>query len=192
VSDPRVAFACALLPLAGCEAQRVEYRPLPAYLEAAGIVPEPTVLDDGTLLVYQPRKGVEKAAHDADAASEAADGPARSLLPEQVLSQVMRCLIDEDWERLYNDVLSSRTRDAYESNEMGFEEFRTFFATNRDDLYSALNRISIGLRSPEVVIGRAPGGGIRIQMHRLYTKGFKFTTVDLIYEDYGLKLLMIR
>ena len=63
---------------------------------------------------------------------------------------------------------------------------------NRVDLAKTVNRMLWGLPRSEVVVENMPNGVIRCRFHPNIGRSFKFRTVDIVNESYGLRLLLIK
>lgn len=195
----RWAIGIALL-LTACETQTVIYKDVPEYQLRQGIVPERVVLEDGTILIHRPRqlRGVVTpanagAAGEPGTATEGEGGtPTTSLMPEQVFTQVLFALRDGEYQNVWDHVLSNKVKEQYGDGDAGLDAFAGYMERNRDDLYSMINRLSISLYSPEVIQEPGPHGGLRYRFHKTISEQFKFAAVDLVYEDYGLKLYAIH
>lgn len=194
---------CALATvavIAGCSPQTVVYHEVPEWQIREGLVPDEYVDEQGVLHVYKAR---EWGAQDVDPATEDValgntaevsnkDEEFHALMPEQVLARLLRALADEEYEFLWDKVLANETRKNYEDHGGGFKGFEQFMTKNRDDLFAAFNRMSIEVRSPAVVHEQGRDGSQRIRFHRHYADQFRFGAIDLVWEDNGLKLLMIH
>ncbi len=189
---------CLAIP--ACKTQRVEYHKRPAwhYTMDRNIADE-IVQDDGTVVKYSTVGGTRSAA-----VSQYLDGielrsedeitgevTLRAVLAEHILEQTLICLRDRDWDLLYDQVLSSATRENYESKEHGREEFHAFFNTYRKELGKTVQRLLRGKSFGDVthktvgdytIITFAPGS----------LGNFKFHTVKLVREGEFLKLAVIE
>ncbi len=197
------AVAAALLIAAGCGRYRIEYHERPGFYEAAGGAKQERVtLDDGTVLIYRPRQtsaDLQRASGEAEGErfeirEEKEDGTVvlRALLPEHVLANTLTCLRNEEYDLLWEQMLSAQTRRAYELRGQGYEEYKQFFSTNRNELAATLTRITLGLSRQESYMENIGGGVIRFRLHPRVASAFKFKTADVVAEDNGLKLLIIR
>ncbi|MCL4210241.1 MAG: hypothetical protein HRU76_12660 [Phycisphaeraceae bacterium] len=179
--------------LGGCSTQTIIYKDVPEYQLREGIVQPRVELPDGTIIIHRPRKLGPAVAGGGPAETNPDGTPRfRALQPEQVISFTLRCITDETYELLWEEALAKHTKDEYEAAGMDFDDFAEFMRRNRDDLFAMLNRMVISMGSTEVIVEQGPLGGIRCRFHPYYGRAFKFDTVDMVYEGYGLKLLMIR
>lgn len=197
-----VIASAAGAALLGCGVERTVYRDVPAYYAQAGVTPGAFTLEDGTRVVYRiretpgaaPAAAAPEAEADGDGGSGGAprDTPERpNLLPRDVLSDLLICLRDEEYERLYREVLAAETREAYEAEGGGLEGFTDFCRRHRDDLYAAMTRLGAGLDTPQTITEYA-GTRVRVAFHPHFAKAFRFTTLEMVRDPEGLKLLMIR
>lgn len=186
--------------LFACESQRVIYKEVPEWKLKTGLIQERIVLEDGTIIIHKPRSisemvgnGEGKTVADTTGRNEDEDGNVilRALLPEQLLAHLQQCIFDTDWQLCWDQVLAKRTRKEYEKGG-GYEEFADYLQRNRDELYATLSRMTISLRSPEVVMEPGPYGGTRCRFHRTLASEFQFAAIDMVYEPGGMKILMIH
>lgn len=189
-----------LLVLSSCATETVIYHIVPEWQLRQGIVPEGYVDENGVRHVNRARvvKGLRIVDPDDPNASAGqvtdADGNVRyyAMLPEQVLSATIELLVEEDFKTMWDHVLSERTKQRYREAGGGYEDFERFMQTNRNELFTSLNRMAAEVRQPSVIIEPLPGGGQRMRFHRHFAKEYTYSTVDTIWEDGGLKLLMIH
>ncbi len=199
---------------AGCETYRIEYHKRPGYYRSAAVQQNETVtLDDGTVLVFttretpgDPAAGVGGSPVPGDEGRAAGDRPAfqireelddgtvilRALLPQQVLVNMLTCLRNQEYELIWDQLLAERTKHNYELREQGFAEFETFCVTHRMELVATLTRMMLGLSRSEAFMKNVDGGVVRFYFHPRVAPEFKFKTVEVISENGGLKLLIIR
>lgn len=185
--------AALVAMLAGCATQTIIYKDVPEYQLREGIVQPRVELPDGTIIIHRPRK-LGSAVVAGGPAETHPDGTPkfRALQPEQVITFTLQCVTDEAYELLWDEALAKHTKDEYEASGLGFDDFAEFMRRNRDDLYAMLSRMAISMGSTEIIVEQGPLGGLRCRFHPYYARPFKFDTVDMVYEGYGLKLLMIR
>ncbi|MGI9013461.1 MAG: hypothetical protein ACR2GY_04335 [Phycisphaerales bacterium] len=198
----KLLFAITVLEvcmLSGCATRTVKYVDVPEWQLREGMVPERYVDADGVLVINRPRRlgnaRIESATAAADGSRvELDDGSVKlhALLPGQVVANTVQCIFDEEYDLLWDQVLSERTKQEYERSGQGREGFIAFIEANRNELFPALNRIAIGMQSPEVLHELGPHGGTRLRLHPHFAKDFDFIAVDTVYEDFGMKLLMIH
>jgi hypothetical protein len=193
-----LVIVCLFL-LSACETQTVIYKDVPEYQLRQGIVPERVVLEDGTILIHRPRqlRGVVAstsagATESGEPAEEGAQGSGPTLMPEQIFTAILFALREGTYENVWDNVLSRQVKERYGDGDAGFDEFSAYMERNRDDLYSMINRLTVSIYSPEVIQEQTPSGGLRYRFHNTVADQFKFAAVDLVYEDYGLKLYAIH
>jgi hypothetical protein len=157
------------------------------------------ILEDGTIVKYAPVGGSNSAAvqqyldsielQEVDELT--GEITLRAVLPKHVLSQLLTCLRDRNWDLLYEQVLSKEARNHFESNENGTTYFQTFFDTNRRDLAKLLQRMIKGSAFGDV---RQFDDGrftiISIAAHS--AKDYRFKKVTLVREDDFLKLYSLE
>ena len=187
----------------GCEEYRVEHHRRPAYYHVAalGELPDRVTLADGTVIVYETTDLVGKRNKNNDGAvkplqirEELEDGSIilRARVPEHVLANTLTCLRNQEYELLWAQLLSERTKRSYERQGLGVEDFARYFGQRRNDLAKTVNRMMLGIPRHEVVMENLGGGVIRIRFHPQVGRLFRFKTVDVVSEGPGLKLLMIH
>jgi hypothetical protein len=194
-----------LATLAGCESYRVEYHTRPAYMmNAAGLQDNDEVtLEDGTKIVYSTRHasptdvartGGEPRSDRYRIRDETEDGEVelRALLPQHVLANMLTCLRNEEYELIYDQLLSDRTKREYEMRGQGPEQFEAFCATNRLELAATLTRMLLGLANGDAFMKNVGGSVVRFYFHPRIAPQFRYKTVEVIAEGGGLKLLMIK
>ncbi|MDY7109540.1 MAG: hypothetical protein SYC29_12970 [Planctomycetota bacterium] len=184
---------------AGCEPYRIEYHNRPAYYRRMTNRPldERVVLEDGTILVYNEADPFDESGDKGEAPfrirEELEDGTVvlRALLPEHVLANTLECIRNSEYELLWDQMLSERTKLAYEEQSQGVEEFAAFFREHRRELARTLNRMLVGLTAHEVVV-ESQGNGVTVcRFWPQVARDFKFKQVSLVNEQ-GLKLLLIH
>ena len=189
--------------LVGCEEYRIEYHKRPSFYSKASTtkLPDRIVLEDGTVIVYVDSAGSSKLKKKTQNKAkpflireelENGDIILRAVLPEHVLANTLTCLRNEEYELLWDQMLSRRTKSAYEREEMGVEEFAEFLAKRRIELAKGVNRMLLGLPRNDVVTENLGDGVTRMRFHPNLAKLFRFKTVDIVSEGPGLKLLMIK
>jgi hypothetical protein len=194
---PPIACAGFAAILVSCAAETTVYRYVPEYQLREGIVPERYVREDGVVVINRPRRlgAAAEGGTMVDPAGReiAADGAVRlhALLPEQALSHMQQCLLESDWQLMWEQVISATIREEYEKGG-GFDEFAAYMDRNRHDLYGMLNRMIPSIRSPEVIVEALSAGFQRVRFHWTLAKEFKFAAVDLTLEEGGLKVAMIH
>jgi hypothetical protein len=191
-------------PLTGCKPYRIEYHKRPAYYKRAadGELPDRVVLDDGTIIVYEeigskggPALGNAGSTTDTfKVREELEDGSVvlRALLPEHVVGNALVCLKNQEYELLWDQMISERTKMAYEAKGQGVEEFAAFFQKHRTELGKTLNRMLMGLATGETVVEPMGDGTIRCRFWPQVAQQFKFKHVTLAREEFGLRLVLIH
>jgi hypothetical protein len=193
--------------LVGCKAHRVEYHKRPAFYDRAalGKLPDEVVLEDGTVIKYQPVQGQSSFGRAGDdrrkpfqirEEHEDALGKKhvtlRALLPEHVLGNTLTCLRNQEYELLYEQMTAQCVKDQCELEEGGVESFIEALRRNRHDLVATLTRMVAGLPHEEVAIINMGGGVTRCKLRSQISEPFKFKSVDVIKEGSAMKLLWIQ
>lgn len=195
-------FACVPLTLAACETYRVEYHKRPAFYKSAAVgeLEDRVTLDDGTVIVYSTRGeqaaggGVNTDGERFRIREELDDGTIilRALLPQHVLANTMTCLRNQEYELIWDQLLSEQTRRSYELHDQGYDEFAAFFEANRLELGATLTRMMLGLSRGESFMENVGGGVILFRFHPRIAPQFEFKIAKVIAEGGGLKLLIIE
>ncbi len=193
--------------LGGCESYRVEYHTRPAYYRNAtsGAMEDRITLQDGTVLVFTSR---DLSGDIGDHSDDMGDGPSerfqvreelddgtivlRAFLPQHVLANTMTCLRNQEYELIWEQLLSEQTKRSYEAREQGYDEFAAFFTANRLELAATLTRLMLGLSRGESFMSNDGDGVVRFYFHPRIGPEFEFKTVEVVAEGGGLKLLMIK
>lgn len=196
-----IALACAALAPASCQTYRVEYHRRPAFYKSAAVGPleDRVTLEDGTVLVYTSRDdqqgaGDEVAGERFQIREELDDGTVilRALLPQHVLANTMTCLRKQEYQLIWDQLLSEQTKHSYEIQDQGYDEFAAFFEANRLELGATLTRMMLGLSRGESFMENVGGGVVLFRFHPRIASQFQFKTVKVIAEGGGLKLLIIE
>lgn len=186
----------------GCEPYRVEYHKRPSYYKRlSDDLPDRVVLDDGTVIIYNEtgkasgggggEGGGERKKFEMREELEDGTVVLRAIMPEHVIGNTLHCLQMEEYELLWDQMLSERTRMAYEARDEDFEDFAAFMQKHRAELGRMLNRMLMGLSSHEVVIENAGDNTLICRFWPQVAQLFRFKKVAMVHEDFGLKLLLI-
>jgi hypothetical protein len=194
-----VAISTLAVFALGCEPYRIEYHRRPEYYSklVEGDLPNRVVLEDGTVIVYNAERdsGVQQEEkRPFMIREEMEDGTIvlRAALPQHVIANTLTCISNREYELLWDQMLSERTKMAYEAEGQGAEEFGAFFSKHREELAKTLNRMMRGLVSHDVVVEQAGNGVIVLRFWPQVAQQFKFRRVEIVHEGLGLKLLLIR
>ncbi len=193
-----VAFTLAT---AGCQTYRVEYHRRPAFYKSAAVgqLEDRVTLEDGTVLVYTTRGASQDTGDGASGErfqirEELDDGTIilRAMLPQHVLANTMTCLRNQEYELIWDQLLSKQTKHSYELHDQGYDQFAAFFRANRLELGATLTRMMLGLSRGESYMENMGGGVILFRFHPRIASQFEFRTVKVVAEGGGLKLLIIK
>ncbi len=192
----------------GCETYRVEYRHRPAYYQSASEteLPDEVILEDGTKIVYidgaKRKSALRRAAEQTDETGAAAfrtrdeadsgEVVLRAKLPEHVLSHLIGCLQAEEYELLWEQVVSERTKHAMRERGQDKAVFIDWATRNRRDLLASLNRMTLGLYGQDVQIESIGNNITRIYLHPRVASQTPFDRVDVVFEDYQFRLLVVK
>lgn len=208
---PGVAgLAVMFVVLAACEPYRVEYHRRPAFYEQAveTELPDEVVRRDGTRIVYGsrlPRKTEERLQQNritsADAEperyelrKESDDGTVTlsGFMPEHLLVHLITCLHNQEYELIYEQLLSEPTLREWERGGHSQEDFEAYLERNRRELIRSLTRIYLGIDRHETRIERRGDGVLDVSLRPRAAEGLKFRHVRMISEGFAIKLVMIR
>jgi hypothetical protein len=207
-------LAAIMLPSIGCEPYRVEYHSRPSFYRqaSAGELSDRVELEDGTIVVYrdhEPQRGRNRDESRSQARSQNVNGEQRqqfqireesddgsiilrAMMPEHVLTNFVTCLQEEEYELLYNQLLSEHTRRAWETQGNTFEDFEDYFARHRAHMIRTANMIFLGLTSHETQMIHDGPEVIELRLLPQYSRDLRFRRIRIITEDDGMKLINIR
>ena len=162
------------------------------------------VLEDGTVIrfvenevdntpVVPGQEGVAPA-QMPEIRTQAPDGSVtlRAYAPEHVLAHAKQGIRFREYRMLWDQLVAESTKQAYERNGEGFEEFADFCERNRPAMMETFNRMGFGLFSPDVVQESIGSEGLRYRLHPRLGDQFVFTEFDVVREEDGMKWVMIR
>jgi hypothetical protein len=194
-------MVCASIPwVTGCEPYRVEYHKRPAFFEKAamGDLPEQVVLDDGTVIKYSNYGEQSTMGRTGDDSQrpflireEMPDGEIvlRAILPEHVLVNTLECLRNEEYELLWEQMLSEHTRQQFEAEGGGKDECLSYFRKHRHDLVATLTRMVAGLPAQHTRFDPLGNGVTRCRLRPQFVGDLKYKYFDITRESLGLKLV---
>jgi hypothetical protein len=218
-----LVLAAALIQLVGgCKEYRIEHVKRPGFYQKASKeqLPDEITLDDGTIVkyespdetstlglaskkdakVFQPREETEDTGGKTKVVL-------RAILPEHVLLNTLNCLRNEEYQLLWEQGLSKRTKYNYAKSaedqvgsggddkadrSNGEEQFTAFMQKYRHDLVATLTRMLTGISGQEVAIERIDDGVTRCRLRSQYVGTLVFTQIDMVKENGNLKLLLIH
>lgn len=201
VTAQLVVLVSVAFTLAACQTYRVEYHRRPAFYKTAAVgqLEDRVTLEDGTVLVYTTRGdsqvyGDRASGERFQIREELDDGTIilRAMLPQHVLANTMTCLRNQEYELIWDQLLSKRTKHSYELHDQGYDQFAAFFEANRLELGATLTRMMLGLSRGESYMVNMGGGVILYRFHPRIASEFDFKTVKVVAEGGGLKLLIIE
>jgi len=198
-----IAVAVAMGGLSGCQKYRVETVQRPEFFQKAAEykLPDQVVLDDGTVVRYTSiRQESSFGRKDEDAGKpfqireEKEDGEIvlHNKLPEHVLVNALNCVRNQEYQLLWDQLLSEYTKLNYEKEGQGFDQFSAFFAKERHEIAGTLTRMVAGLPHQEVRFDEIGNGVTRCVLRPQVAGPFKYKNVFVMDEGGVLKLGMIR
>jgi hypothetical protein len=196
-----LAVACACT-VSGCKPYRIEYHKRQAFYEKAveGELPDEVTLDDGTVVRYSTYGEQSTMGRSGDdkhkpflIREEMEDGSIvlRALLPEHVLLNTLECLRQEEYDLLWEQMMSDRVKEQWEESGKGKDGCDAYFRKNRHELVASMTRMAAGLPGQEVRFDPLGNGVTRCRLRPQHVGKLKFTYIDVVKEGPGLKLLMI-
>jgi len=194
----------------GCALERTEYH-YRSQSEADSIgrpVDETFVKADGTKVVYSskhPEKVKDVNATDGAAAALDPSQPAidmrqkkasgeitlRAIFPEQVVDLVSDCVRNEEYDLIWNQLLTEGAKKNLEERG-GLKYFTTFFTTNRKEVMATLNCMKINFTNGHVIIRKSDDTHVSAQLDSTLRKNYKFTAMEFESTPTGMKLVSIR
>ena len=186
---------------AACEPYRIEYhRERPAYYDrySSKPLPDRVELDDGTIVVYGKdtdnvfQSDAESNQFKIRETDEEGNVTIRALLPAHVIANALTCLRNGEYELLWDQLIAEQTKMAYQDADEDYEAFERFCREHRVDLARTLNRMLLGIVHHEVAVEQRPDGIIECRFWPHVGAHFRFKTVEIAQEGFGLKLVMIR
>lgn len=113
-----------------------------------------------------------------------------SPLPINLIAHLRRCLVEEQWEVIFEQLLSNETKQMYRSRGQDPQAAVEWLGQNRQDVLIVLTRMSNGVNSPDVVWD-ASGPYIRMKIGSPVRYQMRFTNLDVVRENGQYRLLMI-
>ena len=197
--------------LVGCAEERTEYH-YRSQAEADAIgrpVDETFVKADGTKVVYSSKRrekiNVQGSNAGAGSTTTAVEMPPvdlrekkasgevilRATFPEQVVDHLAECVRNEEYDLIWNQLLSAGAKSDLEGRG-GRKYFTTFFTTNRKEVMATLNCMKINFKNGHVIIRKSDDTHMMAQLDSTLRKNYKFTTMEFESTPTGMKLVSIR
>lgn len=198
-------FPCA------CAVERTEYRyRSQSESDATGRpVDETFIKPDGTKVVYSSKR-LEKAKDtpssttlDApvvdpeqpviDLRETKANGDVilRATFPEQVVAHVAECVRNEEYDLIWNQLLSVDAKKELQGRG-GIQYLNTFFATNRKEVMATLTCMQINLKNGHVMLRKNGETHLTAEFDSTLRGNYRFTTIEFESTPTGMKLVSIR
>lgn len=113
----------------------------------------------------------------------------RALLPEHVIGNTMTCLRNQEYDVLWEDVVSDEARRGFLASGRSRESFVEWCVANRGELMMTLNRMSFGYYGgSDVVVDQLPNMRFRVRFSPQLEQQFKFRQLTIVQEGFGMKL----
>ena len=197
--------------LVGCAEERTEYH-YRSQAEADAIgrpVDETFVKADGTKVVYSSKRrekiNVQGSNADAGSTTSAVEIPPvdlrekkasgevilRATFPEHVVDHLTECVRNEEYELIWNQLLSTGAKRDLESRG-GIKYFKTFFTNNRNEVMATLNCMRINLKNGHVALQKTDDSHMTAELDSTLRRSYKFTVIDFESTPTGMKLVGIR
>ncbi len=189
-----------LQALVGCEQYRVEHHKRPSFFQRAsmGKLPDEVRMADGTVVRYSTyeEKGGGKTARAPGRAplqirEEHDDGTVtlRCMVPEHVLVNFLECLRNQEYELVWEQLLSEHTRQQFQEDGSGVDACVAYLRRNRHDLVATLTRMVAGLAAQETRFDSMGDGRTRCVLRPQHVGKLKYKYFDLTREGIELRLL---
>lgn len=187
---------------AGCQPYTTVYHTRPGYYKLASEDPLPDefVDDDGVRHVYiergttpDGRSSTQRNAESFKIRQEDDDGHVtlRAVLPAHVVMNTLTCFRNEEYEVLWDQLVSTQTKLAWSERGGHEADFVAWCRQYRLDVARMLTRMSLGLSSGETVVEPRDGFVVcRFWPH--VAQEFRFKEVWMTREGFGLMLVAIR
>ncbi|MCH2135045.1 MAG: hypothetical protein MK101_00520 [Phycisphaerales bacterium] len=151
----------AMLTLPACTPRTIEYRRVPAWAQNLGATATSHVDEDGNEVRWVVERNAGEFVASGSIGSdgtyvageppppprlETADGPVlHCLLPMHVVANLRQCMTDEEYDVIWEQLLSDSQRAYYEEGgEVGRAAFERFLRQARKDLVTCLRRMEAG------------------------------------------------
>ena len=197
--------------LFGCAEERTEYH-YRSQAEADAIgrpVDETFVKADGTKVVYSSKRR-EKISGNTPSGTDGSSTPdlekppvdlrekkangeviLRATFPEQVVDHLTECVRNEEYDLIWNQLLSTGAKRDLESRG-GIKYFKTFFTNNRKEVMATLNCMRINLKNGHVALQKTDDSHMTAELDSTLRRSYKFTVIDFESTPTGMKLVGIR
>ena len=197
--------------LVGCAEERTEYH-YRSQAEADAIgrpVDETFVKADGTKVVYSSKRR-EKINENTSSGIDGSPAPnseippvdlrekkangeviLRATFPEQVVDHLTECVRNEEYDLIWNQLLSTGAKRDLESRG-GMKYFKTFFTNNRKEVMATLNCMRINLKNGHVTLQKTDDSHMTAELDSTLRRSYKFTVIDFESTSTGMKLVGIR
>ena len=187
------ALILLLLLIPGCEEQRVQYRKTPPFYSRMADMQG----GRDTVLHQQPRDLDNFTDHTGKKflmREELEDGSVslNAIMPEHVLLLLLDCLQGQEYTLFWDEMISTSTKEWYESEGGGQKACIEFLRINRRDIADALTRMKMGTGLNEVERIQVDEEIIRLRLAKHLRHRFAFTEVDTRWENGKYVLVSIR
>lgn len=114
-----------------------------------------------------------------------------SPLDIHLITHLRSCLIQADYELLYDQLLADRAKQTYVAQGLDPRQSIQWFSDNRRDILILLNRMGQGMNSPDVYWENL-GPVLRLKLHSGAARSMRFSTIDITREGGNFKLVHIE
>ena len=206
-----VVFFCAFcvaIEAPGCTQERTEYH-YRSQSEADSIgrpVDETYIKADGTKVVYSSKRREKNDSHASNAPAQIdpaqpaidlrekkANGEVvlQATFPEQVVDHMLDCVRSEEYELIWNQLLSADAKKDLQDRG-GIKYFQTFFTTNRKEVMATLTCMKINMKNGHVILRKSDDTHVTAQLDSTLRRNYRFTVIDFESTPTGMKLVSIR
>ncbi len=193
----------------GCAVERTEYHyRSQSMADAMGRpVDETYVKPDGTKVIYsakQPQLQKDTDEHvasptpqtdltETDLRAKKANGDVvlQATFPEQVVDHMLECVRNEEYDLMWNQLLSTQAKKDLEPRG-GLKYFKTFFQVNRKEVMATLNCMKINFKNGHVMIYKNDDTHLSAQLDSTLRTSYRFALIDFESTPTGMKLVSIR
>lgn len=110
--------------------------------------------------------------------------------PEHLIAHLRQHIVEGNADLIHDQLLAQAAKQAYADQGLDSHDAAHWLIANQRDVLLLLGRFAGGLSSPDVV-SQSMGNGFRLRLAPHLERSFRFTTLDIVYENGQFKLLLI-
>jgi len=115
----------------------------------------------------------------------------QATFPEQVVDHMLECVRNEEYDLMWNQLLSTQAKKDLEPRG-GIKYFKTFFQVNRKEVMATLNCMKINFKNGHVMIYKNDDTHLSAQLDSTLRTSYRFALIDFESTPTGMKLVSIR